>query len=398
MAAVGINTATVSDYELSTEGRRVIDMSPKLFMLEPNAAPLCSLLMSPGFSKIPAKSTKVEWLSSVLLPAVTSAAQSWNNSDTTVAVATGTGAYFRPGDIVLNTASAERFLVVSISTDTLTVKRGLGTSTYGTTGTASVGSTDQFMRVANAQAQGSTLGAIRQVQYSSNYNYTQITRTALGFTRSATQTTMYGGDEPAVEQARKAIEHKAELERNLFFGGRQIDTSGAQPLTTMGGLSYYVTTHVTASVGTLTERIWNDFLQGVGRYNSDSTKIIFVSPLVYSAINSFVRGRLAIDDSGANIKNYGVALNSYTSPTGDKYGLVLKRDWADTSTVTGSPGGSAFVVDMNNIQLCPLQDTLYREGMEANDEDSKKSEYLTEQSCRITNEQTHGILTGVTTY
>lgn len=78
---------------------------------------------------------------------------------------TGQGAYFRPRDIVRNAVTGEAFSVSSISTDTLTVTRGVG----GVTAATSV-SGAELLIVGNAAVQGATLGTRHIVKKVLGYN------------------------------------------------------------------------------------------------------------------------------------------------------------------------------------------------------------------------------------
>lgn len=391
--ATGVYTASETSLNLDSDTRVPRDVSDKMFSLEADITPLATLLMAPGLKQGASTAPKIEWLTTGLLPRLTTSTEIMDTTETGQDVATGTGVYFRSGDVVLNVNNSERMFVVSVSGDTLTVKRGLGTGTYGTSGTAGA-SGDILMRLGNASAEMAGLGEIRQVKYVNNFNYSQIFRIAGSFSRTAMKTKVYGEQEPGAEKKRKAIEHKKEINDALFWGGRQIDSSTRM----LGGLAYYISSNVTSNVGTLTETIFNDWLTDVGRYGS-SKKVLFVAPLIWNIINGFVRGKLAINDSGAGVKQYGVAISSYTSPQGKQFGIVPCADWADfTPTAsTSSPGGTAFAVDMDNIQVKWLngEKTVLLEDRQANDVDGKTFEYLSDLSLEVGNEQFHGKLEGV---
>src|SRR5262245_49348424 len=102
-----------------------------------------------------ADSTKVEWLEDELFPRLSSVQTAYTNVATTIVVAAGEGAYFRPNDIVRNAKTGEAFKVTSVATDTLDVtgQRGLGrvAAAAGATG-------DQLLIIGNASRQGATLG------------------------------------------------------------------------------------------------------------------------------------------------------------------------------------------------------------------------------------------------
>ena len=61
-------------------------------------------------------------------------------------------------------------------------------------------------------------------------------------------------------------------------------------------------------------------------------------------------------------------------------------------------GGIGVVVDMDDVTMRPLRDTVLKPDRQANDEDSVKQEYLTEWSFEIGQEKKHAIIRGITGY
>ena len=70
--------------------------------------------------------------------------------------------------------------------------------------------------------------------------------------------------------------------------------------------------------------------------------------------------------------------------------------WNDFSTSSTQYGGWGFVVDMENIEYTSLRDTALLQDRQYPDADAYDEEYLTEYSCKVKVEQTHGIIQGVT--
>ena len=63
--------------------------------------------------------TKPEWLEDNMAPITTTLASGYTTTQTTISVAAGTGAYFRAWQVL--EIDSERFLVTSVSGDTVTV-------------------------------------------------------------------------------------------------------------------------------------------------------------------------------------------------------------------------------------------------------------------------------------
>jgi hypothetical protein len=347
-------------------------------------------------SKRAAYSQKVEWLSDELVPRLTTLSASATSSATALSVPATTGAssgtYFRAGDVIRIASTGENCYVTAVSADTIAVTRGIG---GGAVTAASAASGVDIIKVGNAAAEGATLGTLIQTKKVANFNYAQIQRDPWGFTNTLVASKLYGGPEPANEAKKKLIEHKRQLENTLFWGVRDLNTSGGAPIGYCGGVFQYATTNLTASVGTLTESVFESFLRKAFRYGSQN-KVFFCSPLVASALSSFPQGKLAPPSPG--ISEYGVSLSTYQSASGAKVQIMVKRDWYDFQSTSNQYGGIGVMLDMDDITMRPLRDTVLKPDRQANDEDSVKQEYLTEWSFEMGNEKKHAIISGITGY
>jgi len=386
-------TNVVDDADI-LQNRRVVDMDPVIRQLEPDDAPF-TVMLSKVASR-PAKSQKVEWLSDELVPRLTTLNNGGNvaSGSTTFTVATGTGSYFRAGDI-LRMSNGENVRVVSVATDTLTVVRGIGS-----VAAATITDLTDVIKIGNASAEGATLGTIKQMQQVANFNYCQIQRDPLGFTNTLINSDLYGGSEPAYEAKKKMMEHRRQIENTLFFGQRNLASVSGMPIGYCGGLVDFIYTNITniGAPNTLTEEIFEGFIREGFRYGSRN-KVLFASPLVVSALSSFPQGKLAPDSTGPSVKDYGVSLQRYIGSSGETVNIVTKRDWQDfNQTAATGVGTWAFLVDMDDVVMRPLRKTVMLPNRQAPDEDSVKQEYLTEFSLQVGIEKNHALLTGVTNY
>lgn len=388
--AVTILSGVVDDADI-LQNRRVVDMDPVIKQLEPDDAPFTVMLSQ--VSSRPAKSQKVEWLSDQLVPRLTTLNNGGNVSNvaTTFTVATGTGAYFRANDI-LRMSNGENVRVTSVAGDVVTVVRSIGS-----VAASSITDLTDVIKIGNASAEGATLGTIKMTQQVANYNYCQIQRDPLGFTNTLINSDLYGGSEPQYEAKKKMMEHRRQIENTLFFGQRDLDTSGSTPIGYAGGLVDFISTNITTMVNPfqLTEEIFATFLRTGFRYGSRN-KVLFASPLIVSALSSFPQGKLALPSS--DVKSYGVSLMEYRGANGGTVKIVEKRDWLDFSTSSNQVGSWAVLVDMDDVVMRPLRKTVLLPDRQAPDEDSIKQEYLTEYSLQVGIEQNHAILKGVTNY
>jgi hypothetical protein len=361
-------------------------MDPVIKQLEPDDAPFTVMLSQT--SSRPAKSQKVEWLSDQFVPRLTTLAAAVLIGDTTITVATGTGDYFRPGDI-LRLANGENVRVTSVATDVITVVRSIG----GVAASGVAISTD-VIKIGNASAEGASLGTIKMTQQVANYNYCQIQRDPLGFTKTLEASDLYGGKEPQYEAKQKMMEHRRQIENTLFFGQRELTTAGS-PVGYCGGLVEFISSNITTVGGSLTESGFATFLRTGFRYGSRN-KVLFASPLIVSALSSFAQSKLAPPSS--DVKSFGVSLQEYRGANGGTVKIVEKRDWLDYSTTSNQIGSWAVLVDMDDVTMRPLRKTALLPNRQAPDADTTVQEYLTEYSLQVGVEQNHAILRGVTGY
>jgi hypothetical protein len=363
-------------------------MDPVIKQLEPDDAPFTVMLSQ--VSSRPAKSQKVEWLSDQLVPRLTTLAVAVLIADTTITVAAGTGTYFRANDI-LRLANGENVRVVSVAGDVITVVRSIGL-----VAASAVAISTDVIKIGNASAEGATLGTIKMTQQVANYNYCQIQRDPLGFTKTLEASDLYGGKEPQYEAKKKMMEHRRQMENTLFFGQRSLDTSSySAPIGYCGGLVDFISSNVTTVGGNLTESGFATFLRTGFRYGSRN-KVLFASPLIVSALSSFPQSKLAPPSS--DVRSYGVSLQEYRGANGGTVKIVEKRDWLDYSTASNQIGSWAVLVDMDDVTMRPLRKTALLPNRQAPDADSTIQEYLTEYSLQVGIEQNHAILRGVTGY
>lgn len=386
---MAVLSGLVDDQDI-LQNERVIDMDDEITMLDPDTTQFTTLLSQ--VAKKGADSTKVEWLEDQLFPRLSAVSGSQTDSDADIEVTTGEGVYFRAGDVVRNQRTGEAFKVVSVSTDTLTCTGNRG---IGRVAAAAMNNGDQLLIVANAAAQGATLGTRKVNKRVAQYNYTQIVRNPYGFTRSLMASRLYGGAEPGKERAKKAIEHKRSIEYLLFWGTRALNTSGNEPVGFAGGLYEFVTTNVKNAAGSLTKALLDTYFRDFLQHAHSRSVVFFVSPVIAQAISGFLRD--AWQPASVDAKLWGAKVDGFISGAyGYRVPVIVKKDWNDFSTSNTQFGGWGFSVDMENVALRTLRNTALLRDRQANDADSYDEEYLTELSVQISQEKHHGVVTGVT--
>lgn len=362
-----------------------IDLGDRISLLEPDAQPLAVFSRRAGKKK--AVSTKFHWLEDQAKPrydAVNNGA-GYNASATSIVV--DHGAYFAQWDIILVSRTGERIRVDGVSTNTLTVTRGIGSTA------AAINDNDELVLIGSAQPEGDTSKPSRSDNPSKITNHTQIFRTPFESTGSLLASAFQVAPADWPHQANKAgIEHAKDIEYAFNFGSKSATTPGSNEVRTTGGVLSFISTNQTDAGGDLSEAEFNAFMLQVMRYGSRA-KLAMASGVGVSALNKFPAAK---QQTRNDETTYGMNVTHYTSPFGS-LNLVYHRLYEGTKY-----GGYIVVVDMDEVAYRFLgndqvsRDTKVLPNRQANDQDGRKDEYLSEVGLQLGTERAHGVLTGIT--
>jgi hypothetical protein len=383
------------DTEEVLPDEKVVDMDPKMRKLDPDSTQFTT--MSSRMGSRASSREKFNWLEEQYVSnTFTVAAGGYTAGATTVPVSTADAAAIQPNDVVRNMRNGEAMLITAANTGTgaLTVRA----TRLGGAAQAAGNAGDKLVFIGSAFPQGSSLPNPKYSRRVLGYNYTETFRTVWNFAGAATSIELYGGREPAKEAARKAVEHKRELEHNGFFGARDFITSaGGDPQGFSGGLIEFIVSNKQNVGGELTSDFLDLFMATVLAKGSRD-KVIFTGTMGAYYISRFHRsGQGAFwQPSPQNV--HGVQVDGFISGVfGYQTPVVVKKEWANYPSGANGYNGLLFVVDMSNVERRPLRDrdtSLLANRQNAGD-DRVAAEYLTEQGWEIAQEKTHGVLTGI---
>ncbi len=375
--------------------QKVVDMSDKIYLLEPSAAPLYVLVSK--LNKRVAINPTFSWIQDELNPTWATFATSATSAAVALTATTGEGTYFNKFDLIKVPRTGEIMLVSSVSSNTLTVVRA-----YGTTTASAVAVSDNVFRIGTAFEEGSAYSTLvtKSTQTTSKTNYTQIFRTAVEITRTLANTELYGGGDRAYQRKKKGIELMRDLERAFLFGEPLLDTGSTDSSVTharrvTAGINYYISTNATDAGGTLTESEFEGFLRTVFRYGGNS-RYLLASPLIISVISQWAAGKLQMFPKD---KTYGIAITQYLSPHGT---LNIVKDVllenAGAVSNTSYYAGYAFALDLSECIYRYLQnsDIKMETDIQIPGDDSYKDQYICEVGMEFHQEKVHGKLYGVT--
>jgi hypothetical protein len=367
------------------QGQRAIDVSKRIDLLEPSAQPLA--IFSRKMGKERAISPEFKWLEDALktrYDATTGAVSGTTNTQIPVV----NGGNFAEHDMIQNTRTSENMLVDSVVGNTLTVKRGIGS-----TATA-MNNADEIVLIGSAQPEGDDVKPARSNNPTLVNNYTEIFRTPWSATNTARASTYVHNPSDWRHQADKAqIEHAKDIELSFIHGRKSEDlTTFDNPIRYTGGALQFISTNQTDAGGTLSQVEFDAANRQGFRYGTKS-KLLLASALVTSVLNAFPMGKLQMRNDETT---YGMDVSLYQSPFGK---LNLVTHWL----LEGAKyGGYAIGLDMQEIAYKYLandelnRDTTIETNRQGNGVDGRIDEVLSECGLKFGQEKRHFLISGGT--
>lgn len=295
------------------------------------------------------------------------------------------------GDILLvektedSTYTNEIVVVSSVTSDTIVVlKRGQAGTTKAD---ASLADGAALTKIGNAFMEGTTSPDVSLRNPTKKYNYTQIFKTAVEETRTATQTHTRTGDAWNNDKKRKSFDHSTTLEYAFMWGKRYEDTSGTKPKRYTGGLRQFISTNVTIFSTTPTEDTLLNALYPVFNYDAagaGNERIVLAGNGALNSLNRLARNssstRVNFDNT---IKFYGMELQKWITPQG-----VFYVRTHPLMNLHSRFTNSLFVLNPAGLVYRPLMDTKFQDNIQANDADTRKGQWITEAGLEVQHEET----------
>ena len=301
-------------------------------------------------------------------------------------------AFVVPGTILINVDTGEvmRATSASNSSNQITVARNIGGTTHQIADGANI------IIGGHADSEGGNSPTAVSFDPTTDFNYTQIFKTAVQVTGTLQNTYLRTGDKEQ-EQLTKALKlHMADIERSMFFGKRHEENgSTASPTRYTGGLTNSIT-NVTdgatygATANTITEKEFDRLLiEDIFAYGS-TEKVAFCGARVISNLMEIGKNRwqpTQIDNA------YGVSLSRYTTYAGDLlvYMHPMFRQVPNMDK-------EMIVLDMNELKYRYMQgrDTQLIRDIQTPDFDGVKHMYMTECGLEMTQAKVHHRIKGWT--
>lgn len=362
--------------------RVVVDMSNSISLLKPRLYPLTVLSKKLGTQG--ANNYKFEWMEDSLLSRWVTCPAGVTDTATEITLGASEGGLVSANDLLKVVETGEVLRATLIANDKITVTRA-----YGTTSAKAIPAGAKILVMGNAMMQGSGAPAEKYHQPVPVFNYTQIFKTAFSVTNTLEAIKLYGRSELARLQMHKGIEHAQSIEYAAIFGERSLVTSGAQPISTTGGVMQFLagTENVDAISGT-TGKLADlfDYCEKIFTYGSD-TKTWLCSPAWLTFMAKIAADYLHVIQAD-NDKTLGLNITQFRSPHGVLNMVphpLFVQGYADLS----------IILDMEELKYRPLsgRDTKLQTNIQAPDEDGRRDQLITEAGFEIRQPKKHGILT-----
>ncbi len=386
--------ATGPRYSDSDSGITKRSISDVINMIDWTEAPLLRILGfgSSNLSKFDVvnwPSTKVELIEDTMSPSSSLLTEEIDGSETAWDVTTNEGAFFRQGDVLgvyaaadLNTI-VEKVLVTSVSSDTLTVALGYGSTTATT---HSTGDTVKILTRIMPENASATTG--HTTVTTQPYNYTQIISQAVEVSRTAAKMSTYGIDDLMDYQVAKLFADGgsagklAQFLSNTFYYGERVERSGVTTYGSMGGFKTFVTTNVTDKSSAAITR--SDVHTKIRQIRSAGGK---VSHLITGAwgiekLTSMYDGLIT---TSRDEKLGGSEITSILTPHGK---VKLAYDWQ-------CPEDEYYFINADKMGWVPF-DEFKRSEIETQ-RDGFSSDVVGEFTFLLANEESHGYIHGAST-
>lgn len=305
------------------------------------------------------------------------------------------------GDVLMFEQTGEICHVVADPTiaTSISVVRGIGNAGVGiAVAFAGVGINPYLLVVGSAFEEGSLAPTGITFDPTEQSNYTQIFRSTLEITRTASKTRLRTTD--AVKEAkRECLEYiSVDMERAFWFGKKDSTTLNGKPARYTAGVKDQINSLAPGNMKTFAGPIGMDELESsmldLFAYGS-SEKLMLGGNKALSVLGAIVR-KNASYQVFPNEEEYGMRVTRFVTPFGE---LVFKAHPLFTQSGSGTTGGTAYngltasacILDMANIGYVHLtgDDLRYEADLTAVGLDGMKSGYIAECGMELHHAVTH---------
>lgn len=313
------------------------------------------------------------------------------NVDTALEIDSG-GLKLKPGDMLRNERTLEMVGVTAVASDTaVTIVRAVGAGGTPAGTAAAMNDDDKLLYIGSAYREGAPKSIGTSFNPTKAYNFTQIFRDPVEWTRTAMKTRLRTGDGVKEDKRRTFHKHQLGIERSLWLGSRTETLEAGQPKRTTGGvLDFIDPANVQAvSGGTMDMNEFESYFARIFAYGSGE-KLAYTSLKVLTLMSKLVRLNTNYQWQQGG-KEYGMNVTRFVTPAGT---LVLTEH-----PLFGVDGGflsdSMAILDTEQLRWRYITDTTYRKDIQVPGDDGKTDEWLTEGGLEFGSPKHHFLLTGI---
>jgi hypothetical protein len=375
-----------------TSARVIVEMDKTIHMYAPKASPFTTLT-NRARKKRQVHNEKFEYLWKDEEPREITLTGAALVADTTLDVNTTDDDKCVTGDMLINTRTQEVVRVTSVTTNVITVKRGLSAA-----GEVDMAASDVLYMIGRAAEDGADFGDMVSTKDEAEYNYIQEFETVWGRTWRLDQTDLYGGADAETEELAQSIRHKRDIELSAFFGARSRFAGVSKYVTSTGGLNYFVTSNRWNLGDTVpTKQSWTRFLEDAMRWGDGgylasgspegATKYLFCSSHWMTMFEDWYRSQIVYEPLA---KNLGIVPGQIATTQGRV--MLVKCPSFDARF-----RDFAFLVDLNHINYVYFgkYDTKLYKDLQDNDSKTYKNAYHTACGWQINLEAAHAVCYGL---
>ena len=309
-------------------------------------------------------------------------------SDTDTDIVVTNANYAIVNDLVLVQASGELLLITAIDTgtNTWTVVREIGVDgSYGAK--AAIAHQAELLIVGCAFAENSGSPSPRMTEPAERHNLQQIHKESVAESESSRLEPLWNEKNQARQRLIKRRRMLLRIEKTAWWGRKstRFDADN-MPQRTADGLFSVARTHVTSLAGITMNADELDEAIMYAADNADTDELFgFSSAKILTDVNSWGRDKINTSPGGTV---FGVRIVEYINAT-------VKVNLINHHLFRGAIlNGYMALVPIENCYYCPKRDLRLEVGMEQNDTDGYKDQWLNESTFRFEKEKSFMILKG----
>lgn len=368
------------------QATRKLDIGSRIALLDPDATPFTALVNKIKSEK--AISPKFQNFEDTLPARTDTVNNGAGYASGATSIVVDNGGRFNVEDLVLVPRTKELMRVTAISTNTLTVTRGVGSTA------AAIVDDDPLYIVSSAAMEGDVSKQARSDTPSIVTNYTQIHRDPVDESGTALSSDFITDPHDwNYSVKKKGIEHSLRIERTAWFG--RPSEAGSPAVRTSGGFFHFqgATNAFDAGGAWAESELWNNS-PSIFRYGR-RRKLAFAGGIPMSVVSQWAMSKVQVRQDE---NTYGIAITELQTPMG-RLGLVYHPLFDDTVVYSGY----VAIVDMDTVAKKYLaggiggsRDTHFKDNIHERDRDGRKGEFFSDVGFRYGEPSKNGYFYGVT--